>query len=112
MIDLKEAFEIIARFRGDAIVVACQTARAPWMRVSRDPQLDVMFRGCMGKGSSLGLGLCLARPERRVIVLDGDGSLLMNLGSLATIAGQAPQNLVLFVLENGVYAGTGGQPIP
>ncbi|MDD5082331.1 MAG: thiamine pyrophosphate-dependent enzyme, partial [Dehalococcoidales bacterium] len=62
--------------------------------------------------SSLGLGLALALPKRKVIVLDGDGSLLMNLGTLITIAHLAPPNLVHFVLENRVYRTTGGQPIP
>ena len=54
----------------------------------------------------------LARPDRRVIVWDGDGGLLMNLGSLVTIAGQAPKNLYHIVLDNGMYATTGGQPVP
>ena len=112
MIDVEAAFREIEKVRGDAIVIPCQTARHAWHRVSTRPELDVFFRGVMGKGSSLGLGLALARPERKVIVFDGDGSLLMNLGSLATIATQAPPNLYLFVIENGVYAGTGGQPIP
>ena len=60
----------------------------------------------------MGLGLALARPERRVVVLDGDGSLLMQLGSLATIAGAAPRNFTHFVFKNGVYHTSGSQPIP
>ena len=63
----------------------------------------------MGLASSIGLGLALARPERRTIVLDGDGSLLMNLGSLATIGVYRPANLVLIVWDNGEYGTTGGQ---
>ena len=66
----------------------------------------------MGGASSLGLGLALARPDRRVIVFDGDGSLLMQLGSLATIAGAAPRNLVHFLFKNGVYHTSGAQGIP
>ena len=57
-------------------------------------------------------GLALAHPERKIIVLDGDGSLLMNLGTLVTIANKRPENLYHFVFENGVYAVTGGQPTP
>ena len=53
-----------------------------------------------------------ASPDRRVIVLDGDGSLLMNLGSLVTIAAAAPKNLVHFVCDNGSYEANGGHPIP
>src|SRR5690349_10041763 len=55
--------------------------------------------GSMGLASSIGLGLAMAQPTRRVIVLDGDGSLLMNLGSLATIADVAPKNLVIIVWD-------------
>ena len=65
--------------------------------------------GSMGLASSIGLGLALARPELRVFVLDGDGSLLMNLGSLATIGWVRPPNLVLIVLDNQLYGTTGGQ---
>ena len=66
----------------------------------------------MGGASSLGLGIALARPDRRVLVLDCDGSLLMQLGSLATIAGAAPRNLVHFLFKNGVYHTSGAQGIP
>ncbi len=66
----------------------------------------------MGLASSIGLGLALARPDLRVFVLDGDGSLLMNLGSLATIGLLQPANLVLVVMDNEEYATTGGQETP
>ena len=66
--------------------------------------------GSMGVASSIGLGLAMARPERQIVVLDGDGSLLMNLGSLATIATVAPPNLTVVVWDNGEYGTTGGQP--
>jgi sulfopyruvate decarboxylase subunit beta len=65
--------------------------------------------GSMGLASSIGLGLALVRQEKTV-VLDGDGSILMNLGSLSTIANQVPRNLVLVVLDNQCYGTTGGQP--
>ena len=65
--------------------------------------------GSMGLASSMGLGLAMARPERRVVVLDGDGSLLMNLGSLATIATLAPPNLIVIVWDNELYGTTGSQ---
>jgi thiamine pyrophosphate-dependent acetolactate synthase large subunit-like protein len=63
----------------------------------------------MGLASSIGFGLALAQPTQRVYVLDGDGSLLMNLGSLATIGWKRPANFVLIVLDNERYATTGGQ---
>jgi thiamine pyrophosphate-dependent acetolactate synthase large subunit-like protein len=65
--------------------------------------------GSMGLASSIGLGLALARADLRVFVVDGDGSLLMNLGSLATIGWTRPPNLVLVVWDNGEYGTTGGQ---
>ena len=66
--------------------------------------------GSMGQISSMGLGLAVARPDLRVIVLDGDGSILMNLGSLATIARKRPPNLVHIVWDDEVYETTGRQP--
>ena len=65
--------------------------------------------GSMGLASSIGLGLAMAKPDVRVFVLDGDGSLLMNLGSLATIGWVQPVNLILIVWDNGEYGTTGGQ---
>ena len=65
--------------------------------------------GSMGLASSIGLGLAMARPDVPVVVLDGDGSLLMNLGSLATIGWRKPPRLVVVVWDNGSYATTGGQ---
>lgn len=65
--------------------------------------------GSMGMVSSIGLGLSLA-TRKKVIVIDGDGSVLMNLGTLVTIANQKPKNLVLIIIDNGVYGSTGNQP--
>lgn len=65
--------------------------------------------GAMGSAAMVGLGLALARPERRVVVLTGDGEMLMGLGALATLAVQNPPNLGLVVLDNGRYGETGGQ---
>jgi phosphonopyruvate decarboxylase len=60
----------------------------------------------------MGLGLAVACPDRKVLILNGDGSMLMNLGVLVSIANTAPRNLILFVFENEIYEVTGGQPIP
>jgi thiamine pyrophosphate-dependent acetolactate synthase large subunit-like protein len=75
-----------------------------------DRPLNCYTFGAMGQCSSIGLGIALARPDVRVICLDGDGSLLMNLGSLCTIANQAPRNYALLVWDNEVHQTTGGQP--
>lgn len=112
MIPAKEAIRVINELRGDSLVVNTMTPSRYWDAVSNKPELDLPIYGAMGKASSVGLGLALARPERRVLILDGDGSLLMNLGSLVTIAEQAPINLIHFVFEDGAYQTTGGQPVP
>ena len=112
MINVHKALQAIGRRRGDAVVVSTMMAGREWPEFSTNEALDLPLTGCMGKASSLGLGIALAQPERKVIVLDGDGSLLMNLGTLVTIAGAKPQNLVHCVFENGIYEITGGQPVP
>jgi thiamine pyrophosphate-dependent acetolactate synthase large subunit-like protein len=65
--------------------------------------------GSMGLASSIGLGVALAQPRRRVIVVDGDGNLLMSLGALAMVSNNRPQNFIHIVIDNGEYASTGGQ---
>jgi phosphonopyruvate decarboxylase len=102
---------MIAELRGDAICVPTMTTAPAWRTIAPD-DLSVVCVGFMGGASSLGLGLALARPERRVIVFDGDGSLLMQLGSLATVAGARPRNLVHLVFKNGVYHTSGSQEVP
>jgi phosphonopyruvate decarboxylase len=112
MIDKPEdVLRAIAAERGDAIVVPTMTTAPAWRTIAPG-DLSVPCVGFMGGASSLGLGMALARPDRRVLVLDGDGSLLMQLGSLATIAGAAPRNLVHFLFKNGVYHTSGSQGIP
>ncbi len=65
--------------------------------------------GSMGLASSIGLGLALAKPHKHVVVIDGDGSLLMNMGSLVTVFAQNPDNLTWIVIDNGAYGSTGNQ---
>ncbi|NNL70674.1 MAG: phosphonopyruvate decarboxylase, partial [Acidimicrobiia bacterium] len=83
------------------------TGRALFQVGDRDNQLYMV--GSMGCASTLGLGLAIARPERRVVVLDGDGALLMRMGALAAIGLERPPNLVHVVLDNGVHDSTGAQ---
>lgn len=65
--------------------------------------------GSMGLASSIGLGLALAKPNKHIVVIDGDGSLLMNMGSLVTVFAQNPDNLTWIVIDNGAYGSTGNQ---
>jgi thiamine pyrophosphate-dependent acetolactate synthase large subunit-like protein len=84
-----------------------------WMSLGPLHERDlVLVPSAMGHATSMGLGLALAQPQRRVIVMSGDGSLLMNLGSLVTIAAHAPRNLIVILFDNGVYEVTGAQPTP
>ncbi len=105
-------FQILARHVRDEIVVPVYQAAQEWHAIRPDHALTCYSIGAMGQASSVALGLALARPDKRVIVLDGDGSLLMNLGTLVTIASQKPANLLHFVCENGSYEANGGHPIP
>ena len=112
MIPALDAIRSINAHRGAAIVLATMTPNRYWEAATENPELDLPIFGAMGKASSVGLGLALACPDKKIVVLDGDGALLMNLGSLVTIAGKHPSNLVHFVFEDGVYFTTGGQPVP
>ena len=112
MIDQIEMMRLIENLRGDAIVVPAMRANVGWAQVSNNINRDVPASGAMGKTCSFGFGLALARPDTIVIVFDGEGSLLMNLGALVTTATKAPKNFYHFVMDNGVYATTGGQEVP
>jgi sulfopyruvate decarboxylase subunit beta len=106
-----DAFRILAHHLSDELVVSTYTSAFDWLAIRPHP-LNYFAVGVMGLASSHGLGLALGRPDKRVIVLDGDGSLLMNLGTLATVAAAAPRNLIHCVCENGTYEANGGHPIP
>ena len=111
MMKRDECLKVLAHYHTDQIVVAAYQAAQEWL-VIKPHVLNYTAIGAMGQASSHALGLALGRPNIRVLVLDGDGSLLMNLGSLVTIAGQEPENLVHFLFEDGVYFTTGSQPVP
>jgi sulfopyruvate decarboxylase subunit beta len=110
MIPEKEALQIIADNRSESIVILTYLGKEWPERSPVHP--EVSFVGCMGKAAPFGLGIALARPDKQVLVLEGDGSLLMNLGTLVTIANISPPNFVCFVFENSIYQTTGGHPIP
>lgn len=107
-----KALEMIAEHRTDEVMVTTMSSARVWPTMSNRPDLDLPIKGCMGKASSVGLGLALAQPDKRIVVLDGDGSLLMNFGSLVTITSLAPKNLMHVVLEGTTYDTSGGQPTP
>ncbi|MFC1926901.1 thiamine pyrophosphate-dependent enzyme [Chloroflexota bacterium] len=111
MMDRSEVLKTITEFRTDEVVILTMSAMGEWPRLSPSP-LNLQVAGAMGYASNVGMGVALARPDRRVIVLDGDGSLLMNLGALVTLCHLSPPNLTHFVLENGLYELPGRIPLP
>jgi thiamine pyrophosphate-dependent acetolactate synthase large subunit-like protein len=111
MMHTADVLKVFAEYRGDAIVISGRGGRH-WLKIS-DTALDVPLGDpAMGGHSGFGLGLALAQPDKRVVLFDSEGDILMSLGQLATIAEQAPGNFYHFILDNEVYATTGGQPVP
>ena len=95
--------------RGDALVVTGLGSPTYDVAAAGDSPSNFYLWGAMGSAAMVGLGLALARSDRRVLVVTGDGELLMGLGSLATIAAQKPGNLAILVLDNEVFGETGAQ---
>jgi len=104
------ATRLLAERLTDEVVVSNLGQASLELQQVADRPLNCYTFGSMGQCSSIGLGIALARPDVRVVCLDGDGSLLMNLGALCTIATQAPTNLALVIWDNEVHQTTGGQP--
>ena len=109
MIAARDAVAEIRAARDRELVIATMTPLGYWPDAGPH---DFRLLGLMGGAAPIGLGLALARPDERVWVLDGDGSLLMALGVLSSVAGAAPANLVHVVFDNRVYAVSGAQPTP
>jgi len=107
-----EAISIIAKEAEsqDALLIGNIGFPSRELCAVHDHPSNFYMLGSMGLASSIGLGLALSRPDRKVIAIDGDGAVLMNLGSLATIADQHPANYLLVILDNGCYGSTGSQP--
>jgi len=111
MIEMRDAMRALKDADPQALVLVAETSIVAWADISNSED-RYLPGGAMGKASSMGLGVALAQPDRNVVAFDGDGCLLMNLGTMVTISRAAPKNLVHIVLENGVYALTGAQPVP
>jgi thiamine pyrophosphate-dependent acetolactate synthase large subunit-like protein len=107
-------FDLLSRMtrlltRDEAVIGGIGYSNFDLWAAGRRPQNFYML-GSMGLAYPIAFGVALAQPERRVIALEGDGSILMQLGSFATIAVQKPRNLAMVLLDNGAYQITGGQP--
>ncbi len=111
MIPSTEAARAINYHRKDALVVSTSSALRDWTQVSEHRELDVDLTDCMDRAPAVGLGLSLAQPDRKVLVLDCDATLRTDLGSLATIGESKPDNLVHFVFDDVTYSSTDGIPV-
>src|SRR3954462_1211954 len=110
MMTHREALEVLAAGRTDHVVVTTMGSVAIWPQLSDSPRDFHYLPSSMGQGVPLGLGVCLAKPGTRVVVLTGDGGLLMNLGCLVTVS-QFTVPLHVLLIDNGLYEVTGGQDV-
>lgn len=108
-LDRREVAAVLLRDPGDLLVVSGLGAPSYDAAAAGDRPLNFYLWGAMGGAAMIGLGLALAQPSRRVLVLTGDGEMLMGMGSLATIAAANAPNLAIAVLDNARYGETGSQ---
>lgn len=106
-----EAVALLSELAGDEPVVSSLGTPSFHLYAAGDRPRNFYLWAAMGMASSVGLGVAIAQPRRRVFVVDGDGAALMNLGGMVTVGRRRPQNLVWLILENGVFLETGAQPI-
>ena len=112
MMKSQDCLKALARHVAETdIVLPVYSSAFDWLDI-RPSALNYNAHGAMGLASSHGLGLAFGFPDKKVIVIDGDGSLLMNIGTLVTAASQRPKNFFHFVCENGTYEANGGHPTP
>lgn len=110
MMTLREALEGLAAARGDRVVVTTMASVGVWPQLSDTPRDFAYLPSSMGQAVPLGLGLALAKPGLGVVVVSGDGGLLMNLGCLVTLA-QHDVPVTVVLIDNGLYEVTGGQAV-
>lgn len=111
MLTKDELLQPLASLRTNEVVVTTMGIVRPWSRYSDSPLDFASADSAMGHAADLALGIALAQPQRRVICLNGDGSMLMTLGSLATVIEARARNLILFVVENQTFEITGNQAV-
>jgi sulfopyruvate decarboxylase subunit beta len=110
MMTHRDALHVLARHRRNQVVVTTMGSVGIWPELSDSPLDFHYLPSSMGQGVPLGLGICLARPGQGVVVLVGDGGLLMNLGCLVTVA-QFTVPLTILLINNRLYEVTGGQDV-
>lgn len=106
----KEAIQLIAKEIGDQPIISANGFMSRDLYETKEKESNFYMIGSMGLASSIGLGIALKKPKKKIYVFDGDGNILMNLGSLVTIGSVKPKNLVHFIFDNKSHESTGGQP--
>ena len=101
---------LVQQLSDEPVIASCGNPKFDLFTAAAERKANFYMWNSMGMASSIGLGLAMARPDKKVIVLDGDGAILMNLNSLTTAANKAPNNLVHIIWDNEQYQLTGGQP--
>ena len=112
MLDKYTCIRKLAERRTNQIVVTMMSLADPWAELSDGPLDYASVDSAMGHGADFAYGIAKAQPQRRVIALNGDGSMLMCLGTLVTMAQYPVENFTLVIVENGTYEVTGNQPVP
>jgi thiamine pyrophosphate-dependent acetolactate synthase large subunit-like protein len=105
----EEVIASLKEFISDDTLIVSSNGNVSRQAYNFLPQPQVYLRGSMGLPMSIGLGLALAQPEKQVLVITGDGNFLMGLSSMTTIGNYKPANLKIIILDNAIYATTGGQ---
>jgi len=106
----KDAVEIVCNYVKDDVIVSANGFISRDVYSILEKNTNFYMIGSMGLASSIGLGIALKKPKKRIFVFDGDGNILMNLGSLVTIGSLQPKNLIHIVFDNKIHESTGGQP--
>lgn len=106
----KEAVDLIAKEIGNEPIISANGFMSRDVYETNEKESNFYMIGSMGLASSIGLGVALKKPKKKIHIFDGDGNILMNLGSLVTIGSLKPKNLVHFIFDNQSHESTGGQP--
>jgi sulfopyruvate decarboxylase subunit beta len=112
MMDKYECLRKLAQRRDQEVIISTMSVAEPWESVSNTSLDFASANSAMGHAADFAYGIALAQPQRRIITLNGDGSMLMCLGTMVTIAHKLPTNYVLVIIDNGSYEVTGSQPLP
>ena len=106
----RDAIEIVCQHVKNDIIISANGFISRDLFSSLEKNTNFYMIGSMGLSSSIGLGIALKKPKKRIFVFDGDGNILMNLGSIVTIGSLRPKNLVHIIFDNSIHESTGGQP--